>query len=107
MYADLGLQRDLLRAGRTPVVVHALRVFGIPNQALALALAFNVILFADDRENWDVLTSPFVRFKQLFAGNDVASPSAALLREFSGIACLSQLVASQSLVLLALLQTDG
>ena len=67
----LGRQRDAFGHAGAPEVVHPLRVFGKPHQAVLFALALNNHLGAIARDDRNVLARPILFFQD-FHGRQLA-----------------------------------
>ena len=63
------LQRDHLGFRRGVIVQHALRFFGVPHHAMAIGVAPDANLLAQDRHNRDMQSRPLVLFQDLRAGD--------------------------------------
>ena len=64
----LGRQGNALGHAGAPKVIHPLRVFGEPHQAVLFALALNNHLGAVARDDWNVLARPILFFQHFHGG---------------------------------------
>ena len=68
---SFAVERHLLDCARAPVVVAALRVFGIADQAAEMPLAFHHHFVAINRHNRDKPARPVVLFQNLSAADQI------------------------------------